>query len=184
MIYSNQRKWGSEWYGQRCPRALGIGSGICIPIQIQVGNGVKEEYSTEHYCHFFTSCMQHNLGRNISVSLCLWGLDEPKVLGVVSGCITWYKAVGLEDIHQTSVASKVSPHILQRTESQLLFLTFMVQEVSVLCFSSWCCVYIFCLLYLIPLFLVRLCLFPYPRALLLLNIGSLKIPLFASLSLA
>lgn len=49
MIYSNQRKRGSEWYGQRCPRALGIGSGICIPILRSILRSEEHLFLSEEY---------------------------------------------------------------------------------------------------------------------------------------
>lgn len=49
MIWSNQRKWGSGWCGQWCPRELGSGSGICFPILRSILRSEEQLFLSEEY---------------------------------------------------------------------------------------------------------------------------------------
>lgn len=49
MICSNQRKWGSEWCGQWCPRGLRSGSGICFPILRSILRSKEQLFLSEEY---------------------------------------------------------------------------------------------------------------------------------------
>lgn len=94
---------------------------FCAP---QVGSGVKEEYSTEHYCHHCLHAVQlreeHFCG---SVPLRFWWAWSAWSyfwMYNIQSCRARGHSLNISCFYSCSTC------IVQRTESQLLFLTFTV----------------------------------------------------------